>query len=87
MPSPRIIGHLDADCFYVSAERVRRPHAVSLLRQPAPPVVAPAGTPSRTGNAPRAEECGTMTRIHPALAEVLLLLALAGWLRLASGLG
>jgi DNA polymerase V len=26
MPAPRIIGHLDADCFYVSAERVRYHH-------------------------------------------------------------
>src|SRR4051794_39033062 len=26
MPGPRIIGHLDADCFYVSAERVRYDH-------------------------------------------------------------
>jgi nucleotidyltransferase/DNA polymerase involved in DNA repair len=26
MPPPRIIGHLDADCFYVSAERVRYHH-------------------------------------------------------------
>jgi nucleotidyltransferase/DNA polymerase involved in DNA repair len=23
MPPPKIIGHVDADCFYVSAERVR----------------------------------------------------------------
>ena len=23
MPTEKIIGHLDADCFYVSAERVR----------------------------------------------------------------
>src|SRR5438552_4925854 len=23
MPAPKIVGHVDADCFYVSAERVR----------------------------------------------------------------
>jgi DNA polymerase V len=23
MPSPKFVGHVDADCFYVSAERVR----------------------------------------------------------------
>jgi nucleotidyltransferase/DNA polymerase involved in DNA repair len=28
MPPPRAIGHLDADCFYVSAERVRAPYLV-----------------------------------------------------------
>ncbi len=32
------------------------------------------------------ESC-RVTRIHPALAELLLLLALTAWLRLASGLG
>jgi nucleotidyltransferase/DNA polymerase involved in DNA repair len=28
MPPPRAIGHLDADCFYVSAERVRAPFLI-----------------------------------------------------------
>jgi len=28
-----------------------------------------------------------MIRVHPALAELLLLLALTAWLRLASGVG
>jgi len=36
---------------------------------------------------PRASEGGGVRRIHPALAELLLLLAFAAWLRLASGLG
>ena len=63
------------------------PHAVSLLRQPAPPVVAPVGTPSRIGSVPRAAEGEAVRRIDPELAELVLLFALAGWLRLASGLG
>jgi DNA polymerase V len=30
MPTPRIIGHLDADCFYVSAERARDDYLTGL---------------------------------------------------------
>ena len=63
------------------------PYVVGPLRQPAPPVVVLAGTPSRTGSTPRAEEGGAVRRIDPSLAELLLLLAFAGWLRLACGLG
>lgn len=41
----------------------------------------------RNGRPPSAEEGGAVSRIDPGLAELLLLLALAGCLRLASGLG
>ena len=30
MPPPKIVGHIDADCFYVSAERVRDEYLVSV---------------------------------------------------------
>jgi hypothetical protein len=49
--------------------------------------LASVGNPRRTGSLPRAGESSRVTRIHPALAELLLLLALTAWLRLASGLG
>jgi hypothetical protein len=71
----------------VSVERVCVLHAVSLLRQHSLPAMAPVGTPIRTGGVPRACEGGCMRRIHPAVVELLLLLALAAWLWLASGLG
>jgi hypothetical protein len=57
------------------------------MRQPAPPAVASFGNPRRSGNMPCPGEGRGMTRVHPALAELLLLLAFTAWLRLASGLG
>jgi hypothetical protein len=71
----------------VSAARLGIQHADRLPPQTALPVGAPAGSPNRTGDAPRVEGVAFVTHIHPALAEPLLLLALAGWLRLVSGLG
>jgi hypothetical protein len=68
------------------AERVRIPHAGGQPQQSGPLVGTPVGTPSRTGSAPRSEGGAFVRCIHPALAEPLLLLALAGWLRLAGGL-
>jgi hypothetical protein len=31
-PAPKIIGHLDSECFYVSAERVRQANLRCILR-------------------------------------------------------
>ncbi|MGO9999090.1 MAG: hypothetical protein ACLPKW_15310 [Acetobacteraceae bacterium] len=69
------------------AERVCVPLAVNLQRHPMLSTLAPLGTPSRTGSPPRTGGGAGVKRIHPALAELLLMLALAAWLRLASGGG
>jgi len=71
----------------VSVERVCALHAASRLRQPALPAVASFGNPRRSGSMPCPGEGRGMIRVHPALAELLLLLALTAWLRLASGVG
>ena len=71
----------------MSVERVRALHTVNRLRQPALPAVASFGNSRRPGSMPCPGESCRVTRIHPALAELLLLLALTAWLRLASGLG
>lgn len=70
--------------FWPSA-RVRRLPPV-LSRQPALSAVAPVRTPAHIGSLPCGEEGGAVRRVDPALVE-LLLLALAAWLRLPSGLG
>ena len=63
----------------------RMPSAYSV--SPRCPPRRRSGTPTRTESALRAEEGAAVRRIDPTLAELLLLLALAGWLRLASGFG
>jgi len=51
------------------------------------PTLASVGNPNCTGSLSRTRESDGVKRIDPDLAELLLLLALAGWLRWASGLG